>query len=214
MPNLFCRHESDWRTIFLDVKAFLPLLIDCFVDTMRLVESSTTTSRFVEPDGIDVSTVRFGDTDSIEYVDGERKLANLAILVVHLVERHGYRRGMDLFGAPYDFRYAPADNRVWMRATRRLVQEAVRRNGGRRVVIIAHSLGTLYSWYFLRQQSAEWRRQYVERLVAAAPPYGGASLALHAILSGKRFVFVCPYPRWQCHILYVHMWHVHWKKQK
>ena len=40
---------------------------------------------------------------------------------------------------------------------RDLIEHAVKKNGGRQAVIVAHSMGCLVSLYFITRQSADWR---------------------------------------------------------
>ena len=40
---------------------------------------------------------------------------------------------------------------------RDLIEHAVKKNGGKQAVIVAHSMGCLVSLYFITRQSADWR---------------------------------------------------------
>lgn len=108
-------------------------------------------------------------------------------LAKHIVRKYGYVRGESLFGAPYDWRLAPLDNPYWMVRMRELVESASERNGGRRVVLIVHSLGNLYTWHFLRSMTREWREQYIDSYLALAAPWGGAVSAVLAVVTGENF---------------------------
>ena len=68
--------------------------------------------------------------------------------LVEALEKAGYRDGETLFGAPFDFRQAPAAAgqpcRAFSQFSRRLralVEHASRKNGGKPVVVMSHSQG-------------------------------------------------------------------------
>ena len=65
------------------------------------------------------------------------------------LENIGYRDGDTLFGAPYDLRYAPPvpgqSSEVFTRYFRqltRLIEDASRRNQGRKAILFGHSTST------------------------------------------------------------------------
>lgn len=143
-------------------------------------------SRFANATGVQMRPFEFGSTIGMEYLDPNARQSSsyFAPLVHHLIRKHGYVRGATLFGAPYDFRLAPLDNRFWMAEMRRLIEFAYVRNDRRRVVIVAHSLGNIYTWRFLREMTPQWRRQYVEQYVAISGPWGGSMNAIKAAVTG------------------------------
>ena len=54
------------------------------------------------------------------------------------------------------------------------------------VTMVAHSMGGLMSLYFLNEVvTQEWKDKYIKAYVPIAVPYGGAVLALEALLSGS-----------------------------
>lgn len=76
---------------------------------MRLVYDNTTRKTSNSP-GVDIIAPGFGNTTTVEYVDP----SNLSVtgyyneLVAYFVA-NGYTRGIDLRGAPYDFRRSPRE---------------------------------------------------------------------------------------------------------
>ena len=63
---------------------------------------------------------------------------------------------------------------------RNLLRRPISANGNRRVTIIGHSLGGVYSLYFLNHQSQEWKDKYVSYFIPMGAPFGGSYLALVA----------------------------------
>ena len=99
----------------------------------------------------------------------------------------GYERNKTIFGAPYDFRFAPHSLTSYYQDLRQLIEHASERNAGRKVVLVSHSLGGLVTLYFLRQQSQAWKDRYVHSFVPIATPWSGSVLMLHAMTSGYNF---------------------------
>jgi lysophospholipase-3 len=100
--------------------------------------------------------------------------------LVEALERAGYRDGESLFGAPYDFRHAPAAegqaNRELSRFRQRLralVERASRANGGRPAVLVSHSQGGYFAMDFLGRSLLSWRKRFVKHFVMASTGAGG-----------------------------------------
>lgn len=89
----------------------VPLVIDCWVDNIRL-EYNHRDRRSYSPPGVDIRVPGFGGTSSIEYLDpiNISAVGYFSVLVEKLVKNAGYVRGADIRGAPYDFRKAPSMN--------------------------------------------------------------------------------------------------------
>ncbi|KAF8057869.1 can [Scenedesmus sp. PABB004] len=104
----------------------------------------------------------------------------------------GYVVGENLFGAPYDFRWDAAGladtGRLDALADR--VAAAVRANGGRKAVLVGHSMGGLVALTMLRHPRFEaWRAANVQGYLALAAPLGGAVTATAMRVSGYNFGF-------------------------
>ena len=52
------------------------------------------------------------------------------------------------------------------------------------MVLIGHSLGCLFTYYFLQTQSQAWKDKYIDSYVSISGPYIGAVKSLKAIISG------------------------------
>lgn len=102
-------------------------------------------------------------------------IAQLRCVYAALVEKAGYERGVSIRAAPYDFRYAPHSQPFWIANLRQLVEDTWNLNGHRKVVLVAHSMGGLYSAHFLSRQTAAWKDRYVEALITVNTPWTGRS---------------------------------------
>ncbi len=67
---------------------------------------------------------------------------------------------------------------------RELVEDTYYINGGRRVILTAHSMGGMYGQYFLQLQTQEWKDRYVKAYVPINTPWKGSSLLAYIYASG------------------------------
>jgi lysophospholipase-3 len=82
-----------------------PYSIDCFIDNIKLVYDNKTKKNFDSP-GVDVKIKDFGQTQSVEYLDDDRLSVTsyFGPIVDNLVKKLNYKRGLNIMGAPYDWR--------------------------------------------------------------------------------------------------------------
>ncbi|CAN6324155.1 unnamed protein product [Urochloa humidicola] len=141
--------------------------------------------------GVKTRVPYFGSVRGLRFPDPDDKSFSYMDIFVSRLERMGYREGETLFGAPYDFRYAVTPGirssvgAAFFRRLKSLVERASRRNGGRPVTIVAHSLGGPLAHHFLTQRPLPWRRRFVRRFVPVAAPWGGVVSVMYALIYGN-----------------------------
>ena len=91
------------------------------------------------------------------------------------MKRWGYKEGVDLRGAPYDWRKLP-ENQDFHNRLRLLIEDTYQKNNNKKVTLLAHSLGCRFGLMFLQKQESAWKEQYIHAFVAMGGPWGGAAL--------------------------------------
>ncbi|XP_065423061.1 phospholipase A2 group XV isoform X2 [Chrysemys picta bellii] len=149
--HYLCSKKTDsYFTLWLNLELLLPVIIDCWIDNIRLIYNRT--SKITEPpDGVDVKVPGFGQTFSLEFLDPSK-------------------RSVD-------------ENGDYFVALRKMIELMYEQNGGP-VVLIAHSMGNMYSLYFLNHQTQNWKDKYIKDYVSLGAPWGGVAKTLRVLASG------------------------------
>lgn len=182
--HYICYKKTDaYFTLWLNLELLVPVAIDCWIDNMRLIYNRTTRASQAPP-GVDVRVPGFGQTFPLEYLDPSRHSVGMYFftIVQALVEK-GYTRDDDIRGAPYDWRKAPNENKAYFMGLQRMIEEMAEKAGGP-VVLIAHSMGNMYTLYFLNQQPQAWKDRYIKAFVSLGAPWAGVAKTLRVVTSG------------------------------
>lgn len=182
--HYICYKKTDtYFTLWLNLELLVPVAIDCWIDNMRLVYNRTTRTSEAPP-GVDVRVPGFGQTFPLEYLDPSKQSVGMYFftIVQALVEK-GYTRDDDIRGAPYDWRKAPNENKAYFMGLQRMIEEMAEKAGGP-VVLIAHSMGNMYTLYFLNQQPQAWKDRYIKAFISLGAPWAGVAKTLRVVTSG------------------------------
>ncbi|TVT98208.1 hypothetical protein EJB05_56487, partial [Eragrostis curvula] len=169
-----------------------PALLPCYADQLRLVYDPDAGDYRNVP-GVKTRVLSFGTTRGFGSDNPARKNVCMEGLVEAL-QGVGYSEGANLFGAPYDFRYAPAapglPQRVFsdfLSSLTLLVERASQMNGDKPVILVTHSLGGLFAMEFLSRSPLPWRTRYVKHLVMLCLGVGGSPLNMWPIAAAPAF---------------------------
>lgn len=86
----------------------MPLVIDCWIDNVKLVYDNKTRTTSNMP-GVETRIPGWGSSETVEWLDPSHAASgayfkNIGNALVNL----GYQRNVSIRGAPYDFRKAPS----------------------------------------------------------------------------------------------------------
>lgn len=179
------KKTSSYFDLWLNLESMLPWLLDCWVDNMRLVYNNETRTTTNSP-GVDIRIPGFGNTTTVEWLDPSKVTVGsyYSPIVEALIATGKYERGINIRGAPYDFRKAPNELRDYFQVLKKLIEETYAMNGNTAAVLVCHSLGCPSTLYLLNRQTQQWKDTYIRSLITIAAPWGGAVKALKAFASG------------------------------
>lgn len=184
--HYFCeRTTADYFDLWVNLELMVPYVLDCWVDNMRLVYDSKTRTTS-SPEGVHIRVPGFGNTSTVEWLDPSQVSPTAYFTkIVEAFIALGYERGVNIRGAPYDFRKAPNELGAYFERLHQLVEETYTTNGKIGVILVCHSMGCPNLRYFLSGKPQAWKDKYIRALVSLGGAWGGAVKALKAYASGE-----------------------------
>ena len=197
-PHVYCTRDSKgtFDQLWVSVDELVPGVIDCNFDNLRLHYNASTKAYANKPGVTIDASVDWGGVGGLDFLDAKLHVGGyFHSLIRHLEATLGYKVGLSLRGAPYDWRQAPDGFSTvdagaaykggsYFDRLRQLVEETRKLNGQRRVVLVTHSMGGPTAYAFLRTMSAPWKATHIAALIALSPPFGGALSTMKALVSG------------------------------
>lgn len=185
--NIFCSKQSDWQDAWLSIKNLLPIVVDCWLDNVKL-ELDPNTGFTKSPKGVQSRVPDFGSVESVRFLDVRQpKVTMYFAALINRYEQLGYTVDKNLLAAPYDFRLAPQELTDYFKQLKALIERAQDESPSRKkVTLVCHSMGCTHLLVFLRSQSSDWRQNRVRKLIAMSSPWGGAIKSLKALVSGDQ----------------------------
>jgi len=188
-----CHTDSEWFTIWV-AQSQIAFRFACFLDGIVLeVDSGSSISN---ASGIEIRPRDFGGVDGVEYSNaGSGDVLPMPYMheMIVALEAVGYKRGVSLRAATYDFRVAGLPEVLqWQYSQLKwLIEDTAAANDGQRVHLLSHSLGGPYANLFLTSfVSAPWKAKYIESHMMFSPPMAGTPVALEALIIGPQYDFV------------------------
>lgn len=186
-PHYICDLTTkDYYELWLNLELITPYVIECLVDNLRLVYNNKTKMTENSP-GVDILIKNFGLTDSVEYIDSSKLSITtyFGAIADALVKNAGYVRGLNLKGAPYDWRKAPNELHEFFMNLTKLVEETYYQNKGLKVILVAHSMGNPVLLYWLNNYvHLAWKEKFIKKFVSLAGVWGGAAKPVRLMSSG------------------------------
>lgn len=113
--HYICQKTADYFNIWLNLELLVPLIIDCWIDNVRLIYDPLTRTTKNSP-GVTTRIPGWGNPDVVEWLDPTHASAGAYFKDVgNALVAAGYVRNVSIRGAPYDFRKAPGklEDRIW-----------------------------------------------------------------------------------------------------
>lgn len=198
--SLFCRltttkkDKDGWFRIWFDPTVLLGPITRCFAERMLLVYDENIDD-YRNADGVETRVPYFGSTKGLQYLDPHLKsISEYMTTLITKLEQIGYKDGQNLFGAPYDFRYGLAApnhptqvGSKYLQDLQQLIESAYTSNGFKPVILLTHSLGSLFAQQLLTRIDPSWRAKYVKHLITLSAPWGGTVMQMLTYGSGSTF---------------------------
>ena len=189
----YCDRTKDWFRNWVTIKDGVPFLDECYMHYMSSVWNAT--SRRIENlPGIESRVPEFGSTYAIDTLDPWYIVKYPSEVFHDLIkkfEKLGYEDGVDMLGAPYDWRYFSYDTNPfqkakdnnWFEKAKELI-EKTHKETGKKVVIISHSMGGLMTFKLLDYVGEAFAKEHLEMWICMSAPFLGAVKAVAAAFPG------------------------------
>lgn len=148
-----------------------PTDLVCYVRLLK-VTFDPSTNTFHNLPGVNVSVVNFGGLNGLSFS-----------MWLGAYEQFGYKEGVNMFGAPFDWRLSAQGSQQLYTDLQTLI-ERVANTTKKRVALLAPSYGPQMMLGFLQLMTQQWKDTYLEWFVASSPVWSGSSTALYSMAAG------------------------------
>lgn len=175
---------SDYFSLWLNIELLVPIVIDCWVDNIKLVYDNVTRKTYNQP-GVDIRVPGFGESFRVEWLD-PTKLSPGAYFkdIGNALVAMGYQRDFNIKGAPFDFRKGPSESKDFFNNLKKLVEDTYEQNGNQKVIFIVHSMGGPMSVLFFQTLEQSWKDKYVRAVVSLSGAFAGSIKPLKVFVIG------------------------------
>ncbi|KAE9548698.1 hypothetical protein FO519_008096 [Halicephalobus sp. NKZ332] len=179
------KYTKDYFDLWLNLELFIPLVIDCWADNMRLV-FNTSSKLSTNAPGVDTRFPDFGGTSSVEWLDPSKaSQGQYFAFIADTLVSWGYKRGKNLVGAPFDWRRAPPELDDFFVLLKSLIQRVYYYNNEKPVIVLGHSMGNPVMNYFYHQYvDSDWKSKYIKSHISLAGAWGGSMQIVKLFASG------------------------------
>ena len=183
LPHASCKRENKkFETMWARTKNLKPNNFDCLADYLKM-KIDPVTGDVQNRAGVEVQPTRFGSTYGVERLDPDDYVGVTYMFhkMVHALKKRGFTENSTLYGAPYDWRLLPTTG-SWVEQLTALIEGAYVKTG-RRVVLVAHSMGCAFSHHFLAVKGDAWNKKFIEHWFPVSPTFVGAPTAMYFVLA-------------------------------
>lgn len=173
----YCQKSLNNQVVWIDEFYYIPPIFNCVAQWLKIYYDPTTDEQINHPNST-IDIIDFGTLNGMSAID--KFLGNYSILpyytfMLDYFKRMGYQEGIDLYGAPLDWRMGLAQNeKVFHPRLIKLIEEIYEKTH-QKVVLFGHSFGGYSIQNFLANgPSQDWIDKYVDKGIVLAPSFGGA----------------------------------------
>ncbi|KAK8850226.1 hypothetical protein M9Y10_018351 [Tritrichomonas musculus] len=173
----YCPKSLNNQPLWINEFYFIPPIFNCVAQWLKIYYDPEKDEQTSHPNA-QVDVIDFGTFNGMSYID--KFFSNFSILPYYsrmfsYFRKMGYREGVDLFGAPLDWRMGLAQNaKVFHPRLINLIED-IHKKTNQKVVLFGHSFGGYSIQNFLANgPSQEWIDKHIEKGVALSPSFGGA----------------------------------------
>lgn len=184
-PHWYCSKIVD-DDVWVNDVLVVPPLHNCLLEYIGL-HWNNETNEVTEKEGVSIKPVDFGGLEGVAYVDEFEHDLHFAATygpLADALKARGYVEKESLFGIPYDWRYGMAHPDAFWNQVKELVEIAYTKNNNEKVILVGHSMGSIFINYFcMTKMTKEWRDKYIDSAFLIAPSMGGSYLSFTTILT-------------------------------
>ncbi|XP_052865995.1 phospholipase A2 group XV-like [Anopheles cruzii] len=178
------RSTTTFYNIWLNKELLVPLVIDCWIDNVRLEYDNVTRTTCNSP-GVVTRIPGFGQSETVEWIDpSHASVGAYFVNIANALVSNGYVRDKSIVGAPYDFRKGPNEHKEYFLSLKFLIEQTYTLNGDVPVTFVVHSMGAPMTLHFLQLQTAEWKAKHIRRVISLAGAWAGSVKALKVYAIG------------------------------
>ncbi|ELP86080.1 1-O-acylceramide synthase precursor, putative [Entamoeba invadens IP1] len=181
--KLACDRNKDEFRLWLSLKDGIPYMNDCQMAYLTC-HYNETSGLMENVEGVNIYPPDFGSTYAVDEICPSIPLKRFTRAfheIIKGLETIGYVDKVDLFSAPYDWRYYHHDD--YLENTKKLIEEAYNKNQ-QKVVILSHSMGGMTTYILLDYFGKEFCDKYILRWIAMSTPFIGTGIANDVALGG------------------------------
>jgi len=180
----WCSKTSDWYDLWLNINEMLTLMVECWAENVALeYDPDTRTTHNIA--GVETRIPGFGNTTTVEWID--KSMRDFSIYFAEIVAKllpQGYERGVNIHGAPFDFRKAANEHQKYFEDLKALIEDTYEKNDATPVVLVTHSMGSIMTLYFLHNMAQDWKDKYLRSFISMAGVWGGTARAVKVFAVG------------------------------
>ncbi|OHT01541.1 Lecithin:cholesterol acyltransferase family protein [Tritrichomonas foetus] len=185
VKDWYCPKNLQNDKVWTDTSYFADPLRNCLFQWLQLQWDESKRSAVSHPNAT-ITTSDFGGFDGFVNDPKLEYIPNYEYLIEYF-EKFGYQRKINLFGAPFDFRFNPNTETLkqYYSELQKLITDTFA-SQNQKVVLVAHGYGASVIQFFLTNYCEDkFKDTYIQKVVYITPTFVGSITADIAMWTGK-----------------------------